>query len=436
MLDFDVGFEKIFMNSKKPTSKTVLVKLMEPLTGVIDKCKSKRKCNTLTDQQWIETGLLRTISQENSGRAFLQKLCDSGRMFLNRSLFFETLRSKRRLKLCQEVNFAVYNNVMKNDCKQDPFAQYAELDEFDIFAGDGHYHAAAVHDTNKSGKKYPTQHFYSVDLRNHALNHLTLADTSGNRKREHDTRALKRLDKETLRQSAPKKRKVLYIWDKAGIDFMQWFKWKYSAGIYFVSREKENMDLLMMGELPFDKKDPVNAGVLSYDYVGCAAGVSMHRVRYQCPVSGKRYNFVTSLPYISPGLIAYLYKTRWDIEKIFDQVKNKLSEKKAWATSATAKTMQAQFICLAHNLMLIFDRYLEQNGIKNSKENERRRSRLDKVLKGSSGSKKVKLPLFLTTPKQATQRSVKYIRWLRNHLYANTSWREATASLRRVYAVF
>lgn len=251
MLDFDVGFEKIFMNSKKPTSKTVFAKLITPLTGVIDKCKSKRKCSTLTDQQWIETGLLRTISQENSGRAFLQKLCDSGRVFLNRSLFFETLKSKRRLKLCQEVNFAVYKNVMKKECKQDPFAQYAELDEFDIFAGDGHYHAAAVHDTKKSGKKYPTQHFYAVDLRNQALNHLTLADTSGNRKREHDTRALKRLDKDTLRQSAPKKRKVLYIWDKAGIDFMQWFKWKYGAGIYFVSREKQNMDLLMMGGTAF-----------------------------------------------------------------------------------------------------------------------------------------------------------------------------------------
>jgi hypothetical protein len=60
------------------------------------------------------------------------------------------------------------------------------LYEFYIYAGDGHYHAAAVHDVKKSGKKYPTQHFYSVDLRTHALRHLTLADTSGIRKREHD----------------------------------------------------------------------------------------------------------------------------------------------------------------------------------------------------------------------------------------------------------
>lgn len=56
-----------------------------------------------------------------------------------------------------------------------------------------------------------------------------------------------------------------------------------------------------------------------------------------------------------PGLIAYLYKARWNIEKVFDQVKNKLNEKKAWATSDIAKEMQAQFVCLAHNLMHLFE---------------------------------------------------------------------------------
>ena len=424
------------MTSKNPTSKSVFAKLIEPLEGLIDKCKSKRNCKKLPDQQWIETGLLRILSQEISGRAFLQKICDSGRKFLSCSLFFETLKSKRRLKLCQEINYAVCKGIADSDLIKDPFARFSELDCFDIYAGDGHYHAAAAHDIKKGGKKYPTQHFYAVDLRNQVLTHLTLADTSGTRKREHDTRALKRLDKDTLRQLAPKGRKVLYVWDKAGIDFMQWFKWKYLAGIYFISREKENMDLMMMGHLPIDRRDPINAGVLSYDIVGCSAGVMMHRVKYQCPITGKKYNFVTSLPYIAPGLIAYLYKTRWDIEKIFDQVKNKLSEKKAWATSETAKTMQAQFICLAHNLMLIFESCLEQIGVENIKEDVRRRTRLDKALKTSKGNKKRKLPTFLTTPKQPTQRSLKYIRWLRNHLYVNTSWREAAGSLRRIYAVF
>lgn len=423
------------MTSKNTPSKTVFEKLIEPLNGLINNCQSKRNCRVLSDEQWIETGLLRILSQESSGRAFVQKIYDSGRMLLSRSLFFETLKSKRRLELCREINSTVYKKMMKKDRHQDPFAQFKELDDFDIFAGDGHYHAAAAHDIKKNDKKYPTQHFYAVNLRNQALNHLALADTSGNRKREHDTRALKRLDTDALRQSAPKGRKVLYVWDKAGIDFMQWFKWKYSSGIYFISREKENMDLMMMGDLPFDRKDPINAGVLSYDIVGCSAGVIMHRVKYHCPFSNKKYNFVTSLPDVAPGLIAYLYKCRWDIEKVFDQVKNKLSEKKAWATSDTAKTMQAQFICLSHNLMLIYEKHLKRKRILNITENERRQSRLDKALKKTSFSKK-ELPSFHTIPKRATQQPLKFIRWLRHHLYTNTSHIEAERSLKRIYAVF
>jgi hypothetical protein len=51
-------------------------------------------------------------------------------------------------------------------------------------------------------------------------------------------------------------------------------------------------------------------------------------------------------------------------------------------------------------------------------------------------SKINKLPLFPKTPKQAAQRSAKFIRWLRHHLFTNTSWTEAMDFLRRIYAVF
>jgi hypothetical protein len=423
------------MATQTSTTKTVFGKLIQPIISLVDKCNYKRKCNALPDHEWIKTGLLRILSQEPSGRAFLQKLSDSGGTDLKRSLFFETLKSKRRLKLCSEVSLSLYEAVRSKKSQSDPFARFAELDGYDIHAGDGHYHEAAVHDVRKDGKKYPTQHFYSVDLRSHALRHLALADTSGKRKREHDTRALKRLEIEALRQSAPKGRKVIYVWDRGGIDFFQWFKWKHLGGIYFISREKKNMDLLVIAEMDYDKKDPVNTGVQNYQLVECSAGVMMHRVVYKCPISGEIFHFVTSLSTIPPGLIAYLYRTRWDIEKIFDQVKNKLSEKKAWATSDIAKKMQAQFVCMAHNLMLILEGCIENEGIENDIENNRRSKRLKEVLVKSKTGNKI-LPDFLIQPKRATQRSVKFIRWLRNHLFMNTSWREALGPLQRIYAAF
>lgn len=227
----------------------------------------------------------------------------------------------------------------------------------------------------------------------------------------------------------------MYVWDRAGIDFLQWFKWKHAGGIYFISREKKNMDLMIMAELGYDKKDPINAGVKRYELVGSSAGVSVHRVVYQCPLSGKTYVFVTSLTTVPPGLIAYLYKTRWDIEKIFDQVKNKFSEKKAWATSDTAKNMQAQFVCIAHNLMLILEQCLKKEGVKNEIEDSRRQKRLDEAL-AKSKTRRDQLPTFLTTPKRPTQLPLIFIRWLRNNLYANTSWLEAVGALKRIYAVF
>jgi len=49
-------------------------------------------------------------------------------------------------------------------------------------------------------------------------------------------------------------------------------------------------------------------------------------------------------------------------------VKNKLSEKKAWATSDTAKNMQAQFICIVHNLMLILEQCLKKEGVENVRD--------------------------------------------------------------------
>ena len=116
-------------------------------------------------------------------------------------------------------------------------------------------------------------------------------------------------------------------------------------------------------------------------------------------------------------------------------MKNKLAEKKAWATSDTAKNMQAQFVCIAHNLMLILEQCLKKEGVENEIENSRRQKRLDKAL-ASSKTRKDKLPVFLTTPKRPTQLSLKFIRWLRNNLYANTSWMVAMGALKRIYTVF
>ena len=126
----------------------------------------------------------------------------------------------------------------------------------------------------------------------------------------------------------------------------------------------------------------------------------LRRVTYRDPADGKLYVFMTSEMSLPPGLIAFLYKLRWDIEKVFDEKKTKLHEKKAWATSPTARCQQAHFTALAHNLMVL----LEQRGLKPN-------------------------PLVANLSR-STQRSLQFIRWLRCHIFGETPYANAVEILR------
>jgi IS4 transposase len=85
----------------------------------------------------------------------------------------------------------------------------------------------------------------------------------------------------------------------------------------------------------------VNQGVVADELLGTSQGVMVRRVTYRDPVGGENFFFLTNEQTLPPGILAHLYRLRWDIEKVFDEFKNKLSEKKAWASGATAKTVHA-----------------------------------------------------------------------------------------------
>lgn len=177
------------------------------------------------------------------------------------------------------------------------------------------------------------------------LHHITTADQV-EREHEHDMRALKRQTVEALRRGAKKGHKTLYVWDKAAIDFEAREQWKRSA-IYFLSQEKSNMVVVRVSKtLPWETSDPRNAG-----------RALLRRIEFVDPITGNLYVFLTNEMTLPPGLLAKLARRRWNIEKVFD---DKLGETRAWATSATAKSMQAVFICLAHQLLLAFEDHLDQ----------------------------------------------------------------------------
>lgn len=413
---------------------TLPARFFAPALALLPDCANKRFCPELSDSDWLRVGVQRCLQPQTSGRGFLQTLASfAPTLCPENSHFFESLKSQRRLALCLELNARLCARA--SQVLPDALAAFTCLAGFDIHAGDGHYHAHAVHDpVDSKGKKRAVGHLYARNLRSGMLSHLTVNDQVS-RKKEHDMRGLKRQTIDTLRQGARKGRKVLYVWDRAGIDLTQWYKWKHGSGIYMLSRCKTNMTLIKCGNLPFENTDPINAGVLSDELVGSStAGVMLRRVTFLDVLTGTIYEYLTNLleSSVPPGVIAHLYKMRWDIEKSFDEVKNKLGEKKAWATSATAKSMQAQFICLSVNLLQLIEHELGKEGIINQPEVKRRATRLEAALKQAQSQNTV-LPKMSVMMQQMTQHTVKLIRWVAAQLCLNVSWKAACAVLAALY---
>ena len=408
----------------------------KPLTEQLATCAHQRGCETVDDAQWLEIGVRRCLSTCQSGREFLQYLRDCHDLDIEVETYFETLKSKRRLSLVAELNTKM--RLGMRAAIDDPFVRFASLKNFEIFAGDGHFHAPSSHDSSPTAKKYPTGHLYSLDLRTHCLTHLCVGDQL-NRKVEHDMRALKRLDAEALRQGVPSGwhvgRKVLYVWDRAGIDFQQWHDWKHKSAIYFLSREKKGMELTVVKKNIFDGDEPINENVLSDEMCESSEGVAVRRVVYHDVINDRIFSFLTNLPKsVAPGLVAYLYKCRWDIEKVFDELKNKFLETKAWAKSPTAKSNQAQLLCLTHNLLTLMESELEKTeGIRNEAE-WRRKSKTLEETREYLAEHGHSLPWVHEAIQRITQRSVKFIRWLRNHLDSQVPWNQAMAALTKIYA--
>ena len=408
------------------------LRFFAPLADLADSCPSTRFCPQLSDDAWLRVGITRVVDDEPNGRAFIQSFAPIWDDTPARSSLFDTLASVRRLHFCREANAALCANMGRS--LPDPLAAWPALKGFAVFAGDGHFHAAAVHDARDAdGTKYATGHVYALNLRTHAMHHLDVGDQKA-RKKEHDMRTLKRQSPAALRLGTPTGTKVILVWDKAGIDFEWWLACKNNHGIYFISRPKENMVFTKGPENPYDDADPVNTGIAADELVAPATHMRyVRRVTFINPANGESWQVLTNELTLPPGFIVKLYLMRWDIEKVYDEFKNKFFEKKAWASSATAKCMQAVFLCLAHNLMVLHERELRQeHGITNVAEDRRRAKRLAEEKKAVSAAGRI-LPPLREALQRCTQRTVKFVRWLRSWLFCDVSYSKILDALRKEY---
>jgi len=96
--------------------------------------------------------------------------------------------------------------------------------------------------------------------------------------------------------------------------------------------------------------------------------------------------------------------------------------------------MQAQFLCLAPNLMVLEeDRLRREHALTNTAEEKRCAKRLRNAGEMAAQENRA-LPSGQKALQRLTQRSVKFIRWLRTFLWREAPWERMLAVLRRLYA--
>lgn len=406
----------------------------KPAFEALEACNSGRRCVTLTDQGWLQSGIGRCLESVMSGREWVQKFPYLFSAPLSVSGFFSALKSGRRYGLLKEAAGVLCAQTDRTaPIQSDPFGSIPELTGFAIYAADGHYHCASAHETPIEGKRYAVGHFYAMNLRTQSVRHLDVArPLEQGKKKEHDISVLKRLTANALRMGEPTGRKVLLAYDPAVIDISQWQKWKQSKGIYIITRAREKMSPTRCGFLDFDRNDPRNNGVLSDEQVGLSGGFLVRWITYVDPVSGKKYQFITNEMTLPPGILAFIYKKRWDIEKVYDEFKNALQETKAWASSSTAKCQQAQFICMTHNLLLMLERKLEEEeGIRETKIEKKRESRSEADAVTIKAADRKPNPLAQACYK-CVKRTMQFIREVRLVLTFATSWTQAVIAMRPI----
>jgi len=393
-------------------------------------------CSSISDLNFAELGVLRCISSSTTGQEFLQLHADLDVADITADHFFKALKSPRRLENLTSINALLAGTLTFRT--HDPLAQFPELDNWTVSLADGHYHKPACFDPKYVGangklKSRPTGHFFSLDLRNQHLRCLDLVRPDDGKKGMHDTTVIRRSTAATLRNGAPAGRKVMLVWDKACIDYKLWESLKHTSGIYFITTEKENSVAKVCSANLVDSADSRNEGVISDHLVDTAAGVRLRRIIYKNPDDGVTYTYLTSDFTLLAGILVLFYKHRWDLEKVFYELKSKMKERKSWSSSAEAKQAHAVFECLAHNLMLLIDeQVIQEEGLSDEREVEKD---LGRKRVGSPARQALEQVgnMVNTAILRATHQTQRFIRWVRNRIYMRVPWSESVARLARIW---
>jgi hypothetical protein len=400
---------------------------LAPALHLVESLDHHRPDLDFSDPEFVTLGIRRIMSRFPSGRAFLQSVrqCDVSEVSLR--AYFGAASSTRRLHMLHELNARLASEV---GAAEDRFAAFPELAGRDVLAIDGHDVRRACHEPEAfvaSGRMAVPDTVTGVFLRNLRTGAArVLAQTEGH---QHEWAAVKAQPWSQFLWRPDARGTVLVI-DPVAVDFEFLRAAKIKAGITVITRMKSNLVVVRSRELAWDSTDPRNDGVLKDERVGFDTLGEFRRVTYRDPETAEIYEYLTTEFHLPPGVIAQLYRLRWDIEKFFDVCENLLGETKAWGTGPIPAQVQNEFLVMTHNLLLLISRRLEeQEGIRDEKVETKYRAALD-VRQRLAAARGGKLSPWVRTLRQMTRWSSQFVRWLSDALVHGWEWSLAIIKLR------
>jgi len=315
-------------------------------------------CPTLKDEDFITKIILRAILPNRTGRSYVQYQIQACEENLTFGAWFSANSSPRRVNMLDKVMPYALRNLRRKMLKSriNHLDGIDALENYDCLAFDGHCIKPASHTKLDEGLKNKANSCFimGMDMRTGLLMPATVVSTGERRKNE--LPFLENLcAQEALKWGL--RYNQISVYDRA-LSSYELLDREAQSAHYWLTREKKNADWEQTDLLSWDRNDPFNINVISDSY--CYKTIEEKRVRFRVveyfdPLEKKTYRYLSRLSNkLPPGVVAELYRRRWQIEKSYDNSKNSLFEQKAWGCSLEAHKVQMHAIVAALNFIRYF----------------------------------------------------------------------------------
>ena len=151
---------------------------------------------------------------------------------------------------------------------------------------------------------------------------------------------------------------AIYVMDRAYLDFQRLYL-MHQTGAFFVTRAKKNLSAHRVYSHPNDRP----RGVVADQTIALDGPLTkkkypekLRRVRYKDPDSGRTLVFLTNRTDIDALTVCNLYKSRWQVELFFKNIKQNLRIKRFYGTSENAVKAQLWVAVSVYVLIAIIRR--------------------------------------------------------------------------------